>query len=358
MLNFKLNIRNTFVTILTIIISLLIFEIYFRLTEIILPSFVYDDFELGRTHKPNSLVNLVGAEGFYMGRINKFGYPGKEYPPEKPDSVLRIALIGDSYVEGFQLFERHHFARLLEYKLKENTNKKVEILNFGTGGADLRGMYLRYIRLAKKFNPDVTLFFIKTEDLIREDAIPMPKAKLNSDSLLYSSVFSNQRGFHLRKSFALVRDFSTGNLFKEVFEVIYTGRFYSLLLDKLSFFLSSQSEKIKQNKEETDKFYNLNERIFELVGRQNLTNQKAIIVEAEKLPAEYKRLLSIKNIITLELYKELDKYSACDIKYWKASGKYGHWNHTAHQRVAEYLFPYFVKMIEEGNKSHWNFSAE
>ena len=66
----------------------------------------------------------------------------------KSANVLRIALIGDSYIEGFQLFERHHFKTYLEQKLSQKLKKKVEVLNFGIGGADLRGMYLRYDQIS------------------------------------------------------------------------------------------------------------------------------------------------------------------------------------------------------------------
>ncbi len=347
MLNSNFKLKNFFLIVVTIILSLFFFEIYFRLTEIILPSFVYDDPNLGRTHRPNSLVNLVGAEGFYMGKINQYGYPGKEYPPEKPDSVFRIALIGDSYVEGFQLFERHHFARLIENELNKNSSNKIEILNFGTGGADFRGMYLRHTKIAQKFNPDLTLYFIKQEDLLKKDAVPMPEPILTQDSIVFKETVSDNFETELRNKFALVRIFSTGNLLKEVFEVIFAGRFLNAVLDKFFIFISPENIKKNNNISENDRFFEHNKRIIELLTQQNETHGNTIIVEAEKLPLIYQKLLKENHIVAIPLYIELEKHPKEKLNYWKASGKFGHWNQNAHKTVSDYLInklKYLVKL--------------
>ena len=337
MRNFKKILKSNLYIISTIIVLVLLFEIYFRCTEIILPSFVYDNPELGRTHKASSLVNLVGAEGFYMGKINNFGYPGKEYPPAKEPNTFRIALIGDSYVEGFQLFERHHFARLLEKELNRISDKKIEILNFGTGGADFRGMYLRYTKLAKIFNPDLTLFFLKNEDLLQKDAIPMPEPKITNDTIIYNKLEITNLAHRLRDQFALVRDYSTGNLFKEVFEVIFTGRFPAVFFDKIYFLLNYNNDRYNNFSIQEDKFYDFNKKIIELLSRGNNIKNNSIIVEVEKLPDNYNYLFNANNIKTFKLFEELNKYSDYELKYWKASGKFGHWNQKAHFIIENFL---------------------
>lgn len=336
--NFRKKIKSIIYTISTILFLVFLFELYFRFTEIILPSFVYDNPELGRTHKASSLVNLVGAEGFYMGKINNFGYPGKEYPPAKKTNTFRIALIGDSYVEGFQLFERHHFARLLEKELNKTSDKKFEILNFGTGGADFRGMYLRYTKLAKKFNPDLTLFFIKNEDLLQKDAIPMPEPIIVNDSIVYNKLLVNNSVSKLRNQFAIVRNYSVGNLFKEVFEVIFTGRFPAVFFEKIYFLIVTSAIGNDNFSAKGDQFYDFNKKIIELLSFENDSENKSIIVEVEKLPENYDNLFKANNIKTLKLFEELNKYSDHELKYWKASGKFGHWNQKAHLMIENFLF--------------------
>jgi lysophospholipase L1-like esterase len=337
MQDFKIKFSDGLKFILVFCISILFFEIYFRATEIILPSYVYDDPELGRTHKANALVNLVGAEGFYMGQINEYGYPGKGYSQEKEPGTLRIALIGDSYVEGFQLFERHHFARLLENDLPKKIKRKVEVLNFGTGGADFRGMYLRYSKLAKKFNPDLSLFFIKREDLLNKDKIPMPEPVLTSDSLTYTHNFLNDESAKIRSKFAFVRDYSTGNLIKEVFEVIYTGRLLPVLFEQIYLELNPTNENIKSTSVAKDEFYNLNKRIIELIEKENKSERKVFLVEVEELPEKYHILFKEYNVPIVKLYEELNKYPKYETNYWKASDKYGHWNQKAHSIINDFL---------------------
>ena len=118
------------------ILSLILIEFFLRLTEISLPSRVYDDPRLGRSHKPNSKIFQASAEGFCIGRVNKFGYLGPAYDTQKRSNTFRIALIGDSYVAGLQLFDRLHFRKLLEDKLSIYMDMDVEVLNFGIGGID------------------------------------------------------------------------------------------------------------------------------------------------------------------------------------------------------------------------------
>lgn len=339
MRGFRVSIKGVLIFVFISLVMILFFEIYFRTTEIILPSYVYDDEILGRTHKAGTLVNLVGAEGFYIGEINRFGYPGKEYPPLRYNNSLRIALIGDSYVEGFQLFERLHFARLMEKELSQELNKPVEVLNFGTGGADFRGMYLRYIKLAKNFNPDITLFFLKQEDLVKKDAIPMPDAVLSKDSVIYKWNYTINSSTNLRMRFAFVRNFSVGNLFKEVFEVLYTGRFNKIVFEKINTLFDNKDRTDASQKENEDNFYEINKRIIELIKKEDSKySKRVIIVEVEDLPSTYISIFRENGIPLIKLNEELKKYSDYELKYWKASGKFGHWNQKTHKIISSYLF--------------------
>ena len=242
----KKIIKATIVFLFVFCTTIVFFEVFLRTTEIMLPSYVYDNSELGRTHKPSALVSLVGAEGFYMGSINKFGYAGKSYDKEKSKNVFRIALIGDSYIEGFQIFARDNFGTYLEQKLNKTINKKIEVLNFGIGGVDLRGMYLRFEKLAKDYNPDMTLFFIKEEDLVKKDVLPTPNPFRINNSIGFNDDYLNTSDSKLRQRFAFVRAYSVGNLLKEVFEVYHNGSLLNILLDKFSAQSNSPNKHLKR----------------------------------------------------------------------------------------------------------------
>lgn len=330
--------RNIALFIFSFVIGILFFEIFLRTTEIMLPSYVYDNPELGRTQKPLALVNTVGAEGFYMGRINKFGYVAKAYDKEKNKDVFRIALIGDSYIEGLQIFERDHFETYLRQMLSKSINKKVEVLNFGIGGIDLRGMYLRFDKFAKEYNPDLTLFFAKEEDLVRKDVLPTPEPYIVKDTIAFNEDFLNTPDSRLRQKFAFVRAFSVGNLLKEVFEVYHNGLFLNVLFDKFYPEKISIEPPLKKTYSiQNDKFYLINKKIFEiLAGKQDL-KYHPVIVQVEDFPLYYNELLQELKIKIFPLKDELGKYNELELTYWKASGKIGHWNHFAHMVVGKYL---------------------
>ena len=95
-----------------------------------------NDRQNGQVLKKNTNI-IYFNEGFYIGKTNKYGYYGPDYDTIKSEGSLRIALIGDSYVEGHQVFDRNHFRCLLEKNLNDSLNKKVEVLNFGMSGFNL-----------------------------------------------------------------------------------------------------------------------------------------------------------------------------------------------------------------------------
>ena len=55
---------------------------------------------------------------------------------------VRIAVVGDSYVEAVQLFDKYNFMSVLQERLSQVTEASVEVLNFGRSGMDLRTMYI------------------------------------------------------------------------------------------------------------------------------------------------------------------------------------------------------------------------
>ena len=121
----------------TVIISILLFEGYFSLSEISLPSTVMDDTTFGRAFKPNARVHNK-KEGSALLQVNSEGYLGPVYTKKKNNQTFRIVLIGDSFVEGIQVAEKYHFRSVMEKELNSsNTEFKYEVLNFGRSGLDL-----------------------------------------------------------------------------------------------------------------------------------------------------------------------------------------------------------------------------
>jgi hypothetical protein len=88
-------------------------------------------------------------------RINNDGWNAPiDYQTEKKPGVKRIAVIGDSYIEAWQVSAEEKYPSLLDDSLGEN----YEVYSFGVSGAPL-SQYLHMSRyVEKKYAPDIYIF--------------------------------------------------------------------------------------------------------------------------------------------------------------------------------------------------------
>jgi hypothetical protein len=337
-------------TIFFLFITILFFEFFLRFTEITLPSFVYDSPKFGRIQKPGADYFNILAEGFGMGKVNKFGYLGPAYPKHKDQNTLRIALVGDSFVEGIQVFDRQHYRHILEKKLSNLLNKNVEVLNFGVGGYNLRDIYIDLRQRLLTYNPNIILIFIRAGNFFQNDKNPGPDLELVNDSLLIEYNYKNSKQYKLRKEFQILRDYSIGNLIKESYEEYYRknyqkilfGRFYDLFYPTISPNEDEENDNIPDNN------YKINKAILEKIRDYNSSSLKIFIVRTTKYQANYDNLISKLHLSVIELDSLLFKYSkGTDIlNYWKGSGRTGHWNQKAHSIIGNYLANYLYSYLK------------
>lgn len=328
------------------IITLFLFEIYFQATEISLPSTVQDDSTFGRSFRPNERINLI-RESFYMGKVNKYGYLGPAYGIKKPENTIRIALIGDSFVEGIQVADKFHFRNILEQELKAQVNDKlIEVLNFGRSGLDFRKMYIYYELLAKKYNPDIVFIFVNESDFRTKDNNLGPDLKLTkNDKLEIDFGFVNSKQFQNKIKSAYLRNFSMYSLLQADYANYNSGNTFKILLDKFYY------TNLKNNEEETvtkynfdnDEFANLNELILKNLSTES-SGTRFIIVPIDKMSERYNQLISkyaIEIAALTNVYNNLEKQGINPF-YWNATNKYGHWNQQAHNYIGNYLANYIL----------------
>lgn len=345
---FMTKIKNISLFIFSFCITILIIEIYIRSTGISMPSYVFDDNVIGRTHKPNSEIFEAKAEGFCIDEVNKFGYIGPAYPMKRNINTIRIALLGSSYVEGLQVFLRNRFSYIFEEELSKKLNKKVEVLNFAIGGDDFRGMYLRYIDIVKKYDPDYTLFMVKPSDFSRKKSMPSPELILENGKLEVNHDFRNSSETKMREKFSPIREFGLGNLLKEAFEVYYLDRLPHVLLDKLDFIKSV--EKSSNILGDEYSYSDINIAVINELNRGNHFSQsKSIIVDMDGFQERYKDYIQSIHLSTINIYDSLAKYEPNELMYWKASGKMGHWNNFANKVVGHLIAEIFIKFMVENN---------
>src|SRR5262249_4655824 len=99
-------------------------------------SFYAADRDTGWALRPNTEGWYIGEDKSYI-KINSDGMRDVEHRLEKAPHMLRVAVLGDSYAEGFNVQFDETFAAVLEKDLARcpgNAGKKVEVLNFGCTG--------------------------------------------------------------------------------------------------------------------------------------------------------------------------------------------------------------------------------
>lgn len=126
-----------------------------------------------------SVVNLAGVRA------------ARDYAPQPPPGVVRIAAFGDSFVHGDEVGTAQAWPTVLE-----RSQPRVEVLNFGVGGYGLDQALLRFSAESAKFHPQVVLVGVIADDVLRGvnvfrpfftpttgDALTKPRFLLDGDEL-------------------------------------------------------------------------------------------------------------------------------------------------------------------------------
>ncbi len=163
---FRDHLKNiVLLSIPTLIVLILILEIFFRavIPASHLPRWYYDSEESLVKFDPIEKEGLYTIGKFAQQRgkwkVNNNGWISEiDYKKEK--NKLRIAVIGDSFIEALQVDVDKSYPSLLRREIGGN----YEVYSFGISGAPL-SQYLHMSRYVKKhFNPDIFIFNIVHND--------------------------------------------------------------------------------------------------------------------------------------------------------------------------------------------------
>ena len=106
--------------------------------------------------KPHFTGRALGASF----NTNSHGMRDQEYTRERPPGVVRIALVGASFVMGAGVEGQHTFDTLIEQRLNAGTTPpRYEVLNFGVASYTQIQLVGAVETKALGFSPDVLLFF-------------------------------------------------------------------------------------------------------------------------------------------------------------------------------------------------------
>ena len=121
-------------------------------------------------------IHLIkSTKGVVLGRettINAHGFRGELRPYEKPESVTRVSVFGDSHTFGTGASDHTTYPAVLEKLLNEgDRGREFQVLNFGVGGQDLSQILYHARQHAFRYESDIVLITIHQGDIISSDII-------------------------------------------------------------------------------------------------------------------------------------------------------------------------------------------
>jgi len=146
--------------------------------------------------RPNTFVCRSMQTTCAKYRYNRLGFRGPDYATDKPPNTLRIMVLGDSFVEGYQFADEYLMTHHLEDQLRQRTGYNTEVINIGIGGWGTAQQLLAYEHLGQRFNPDiVVLLFSSCNDFINAD---LTLATLYNERMLNITPFYFLEGEELK----------------------------------------------------------------------------------------------------------------------------------------------------------------
>jgi hypothetical protein len=183
--------------------SLLVCELVLRLMDIAYPVYVW-------THPVRGVEHIPGVksprkyEGGNWIEINSDGWRGPETSLQAPPGTLRIALLGDSFIEAFEVPFEQTVGEVIERQLSPILKRPVEVLNFGQGGYGTTQQLLTLQHEVWKYSPDLVLLAITTGNDISDNYRPLkrldyvPYYVLRDSQLVLDSSFLQSSGYQRR----------------------------------------------------------------------------------------------------------------------------------------------------------------
>ncbi|HJX59411.1 MAG TPA: SGNH/GDSL hydrolase family protein [Patescibacteria group bacterium] len=127
--------------------------------------------------KANTWIPYQGISTINSDSLNE----RYDYKTEKDPGIFRIITLGDSWTYGLYVDTDNNWPETLEDLLnKEKTCsavKKYEVINLGVWGYDLQYAAKRFELRGAKYQPDVVIWFVKSDDMLQINELILPLEK-------------------------------------------------------------------------------------------------------------------------------------------------------------------------------------
>jgi len=140
------------------------------------------------------------------GRINSLGWRDFERTRGKPEGAYRVVVMGDSYVEAFQVELESTFVAIAERDLNDRFERPVEVMNLGRSGMTQIEELIVLERDVLALEPDlIVLVFVPRNDIAdvnpqTADELTRPFARASATGeLQFDSSFVESSRFRMQR---------------------------------------------------------------------------------------------------------------------------------------------------------------
>lgn len=151
--------KNSALVVASLLFGLLLIELMLRLLGWSFPLFAQPDRDLGWSFRPG-LSGWSTHENTAHVRMNRFGFRGPDWSGLPESQTIRIAMLGDSFLDSSNLADADALTSVIEREIKACPalgKRQIEILNFGVSGYGTAQQYLQLQQKVTAFRPDVVL---------------------------------------------------------------------------------------------------------------------------------------------------------------------------------------------------------
>jgi lysophospholipase L1-like esterase len=229
--------QSALLLVASLVVAFLIGEliVYARYREriVIFPRYVtdvrYGDYRI-RRNVPNARYRHKSVDGTWHFTINGNGFRDTtDYAYEKPEGVLRILVLGDSFTIGYEVEQDETYSAVLERYL-ERHGVRAEVLNAGMSGASTAEALVFLEHEGVRYEPDIVVLGFYWNDL--EDNLKADLFRMEGDALVvHKRVYTPAiRTRKLLNSFWLYRFLSERSYLHNYLNMIATRHFKQALL--------------------------------------------------------------------------------------------------------------------------------
>lgn len=192
-----------------LLVALLLVEIVLRIIGFEYPTVYVADARHGYRLLPNA-SGWWTTEGTTYIHINRDGWRDKEHSKQKPPNTFRIAILGDSFAEAFQVSQEETFWHLMEQSLNDRNcfdGQPVEVLNFGVGGYGTAQQLLVLQNDVWVYDPDLILLVMFLGNDLKDNVALLNQRSeyayyiYNNGQLEPDPNFPEKKLLHLRQVF-------------------------------------------------------------------------------------------------------------------------------------------------------------